>query len=222
MKRLFFAMFIFTSSCQLHAQEREVKQTNWLISAGMNAGISGQEGQFFVNELDKPTSATGDFKSFEGSVKYRVAPNSIFYVGLNYNYAVSKVSEEIWHSYDVRFQSESRISSIGPSFTLLKRVGNTFAFNMALTPSYNVVNYDYHVEGRLTEQARSTGLGIKFEFAPTFFLSNEVSLGPKIGFHRIMFGSFDETLISANEYNYDFERYDHLMLTLGISLNLHF
>lgn len=222
MKKIFFAMFILSSSLQLQAQETEPKQTNWLISAGMNAGISGQEGQFFVNELDKPTSATGDFKSFEGAVKYRVAPNSIFYVGLNYNYAVSKVSEDLDSNYNARFQSESRISSIGPSFTLLKRLGDTFAFNMALTPSYNVVNYDYHMEGRLTEQARSTGLGIKFEFAPTFFLSDEISLGPKIGFHRIMFGSFDETLISKNEYNYDFERYNHLMLTLGISLNLHF
>lgn len=222
MKKLVITGIVCALSVQLQAQEKESGSDSWLISAGMNAGLSGQEGQFFLNELDRPTSATGDFKSFEGAVKYRVAPNSIFYVGLNYSYAVSKVSEDLDSSYDVRFQSESRISSIGPSFTLLKRVGDTFAFNMALTPSYNIVNYDYHVDGRLTEQARSTGLGIKFEFAPTFFLSDEISIGPKIGFHRIMFGSFNETLISKSDYNYDFERYNHLMLTLGISLNLHF
>lgn len=222
MKKVFFALCIFTSCTQLQAQEKEPNADNWLISAGMNAGISGQEGQFFVNELDKPTSATGDFKSFDASVKYRVAPNSIFYVGLNYSYAVSKISEDLNSNYDMRFKSESSISSIGPSLTLLKRVGETFAFNMAFTPSYNVVNYDYRIEGALTKEARSTGLGLKFEFTPTFFLSDEISVGPKIGFNRIMFGGFDETVISSNEYNYNFERYNHLMLTLGICLNLHF
>lgn len=221
MKKTLITGLLLTGSLQLFAQEHEVKQEKWIASVGVNFGATGKEDTFLAVENYEPSTFTTKLFNFELAAKRRINDNSKFFVGLSTSFS-SAIYDRENEDRDA-FKSEYNIFSIGPSITLLlKNKSGTIANTLSFIPSYNRINYDFYLKNRLSKEASSNGLGVKFEYMPIFYLNQNMSIGPKFSIQRTMFGDFDQTVLINDKNNFNFRGYDHLQMQFGVQFNMHF
>jgi len=225
MKKIIIASTLLISVLQAKAQEVNPKNEQWITSIGVNFGQTGMEHSFLAIDEDRPNNPTTNLFNIELSAKRRITSNSDFFLGVNIDYSKANYSgtnvDYSWRNY--KEESDYEIINIGPALSLvLKNKSGKVANYLSIMPSYSFIKYDLFLDGKNTMQAKANGFGAKFEYAPLFYIRENLSIGPKVGCQRFMFGNFKEEIIITDERNFNFEKYNHFQLTFGILVSLHF
>lgn len=212
MKNLYILAFLLLG-LKSSAQIIEYQRLN--VGVGFS-GIVDFSDDAIRNNKDDQDDQFNDFAlgySIEARAQYRVGFNKSLFLGLHYS---KNQSTKSFGFDSEKFKQKS--NSFGPlvTFKFKSRISFSSAY-ISLGYIYDDINFEYTKKGQMLSTASAVGHGGMLEMGSYYFLTDYLSIGPKINLKYVSVNDIKETNYTVPSDIY--KEYNKFGISLGVALN---